>query len=163
MAQNLYTYSQLDAMTDEGLFVALRKIVRQDGWGKSTYACLKQMKGAEKIFFIVDRYDVLQKAGGLCRYFTDPSRRTAPYLSGALAVIGADHYQNIFDTFVATCHIDLNDLSSFMVTRTNTYEKQQQRYPFAVYDDMFTKLNEMQPLREILVDFSRRHVNDFLK
>lgn len=75
--------------------------------------------------------------GGLCQFFVNSSRDCAPYVSEALAAVGAVEIKDLYDRFVSDNGIDVNDLSSFKITKLEDYEAQTERFDFDAFDDKF--------------------------
>ena len=85
--------------------------------------------------------------GGLCQFFVNSSRMYAPYISDYLALICAEEHRNLFDSFIQKYKIDVRDLDSFRIQRTEDYEQQTKRYPFDEFDEAFYALPSLeQPL-----------------
>ena len=123
--------------------------------------CLESFKGAKRIFYIVNYFDREVQNGGLCQFFVNSSREIAPYLMDTLNTIGADKYIAILNQFITEHHIDLNDLSSFEIRKVSEYEAQFARYPFDDFDDAYYDLYEEEALDDLLLAYSKLHLEDF--
>lgn len=116
------------------------------------------MSPQQKVLYAVNYLEMEVNNGGLCQFFVNSSRAVAPYISEYLGVIGAEEHKQLFDGFITKCGIDLNDLSSFVISRARDFEKQTQRYPFDEYDDKFY---ELPSLEEPLTAYIRTHLDAF--
>lgn len=112
----------------------------------------------ERTFYICRIYDEEVDNGGLCQYFVNSSRESAPLLSDSLAAIGASEHQQLFEAFVRENHINLNDLDSFVTEDIEDYAAQAERYPFDDFDDRFVQL---PPLDIALAAYIREHIEQF--
>ena len=75
-----------------------------------------------------------------------------------MGIIGAADHKKLFDDFISGNNIDLNDLSYFDMEDVEEFEEQNQRYPFAEYDNAFYN---MEPLETFLKAFIRENIKDF--
>ena len=98
--------------------------------------------------------------GGLCQFFVNSSRQCAPYVSEALETIGAMGIRELFDRFVKDNGIDVNELSSFKISRIEEFEEQTQRYDFDAFDDKFYEEFE---LHSQIIDYARRNIDQIVK
>lgn len=151
---------ELYGLSDEDLYTAAadridNKLMLEYDFPQSAGA----LSDAERIFYICQYFDAEVNNGGLCQYFVNSSRYTAPELSASLAAVGAREHQRLFNAFVKENHLDLNDFDSFDVDSVDDYAAQTERYPFDDFDDQFSGL---PPLETILASYVREHINDFI-
>ena len=149
----------LFALSDEELFAAVlarmeHKVGQFGEWENGVNA----LNASEKLVYSVNWLEMEVNNGGLCQFFVNSSRMVAPYISEYLGVIGAQAHKTLFDTFIATHHIDLSDLTSFIIDDIGDYDKQTERYPFDEYDEAFYALESLEPY---LQKFVREHIEDF--
>ncbi len=104
---------------------------------------ISQLEDNEKIFYVLYTFDIEFQNGGLCQFFVNSSRTYAPLVSDYLNIVGARDHQKIFDNFVITNNIDLNDLSMFIIDDLSEYQDKVKVYPFDEFDDLFGKLPEL--------------------
>ena len=116
------------------------------------------MNPHQKVLYTVNYLEMEVNNGGLCQFFVNSGRVLAPYISEYLEIIGAEEHKQLFDGFITKCGIDLNDLSSFVITRAQDFEKQTMRYPFDEYD---SKFYELPSLEESLTAYVRAHLDAF--
>jgi hypothetical protein len=119
---------------------------------------LALFSGARRTVYIVNTFDAEVQNGGLCQFFVNSSRCLAPYVSEALSAIGADAHKKLYDDFIATNHIDVTDLDSFIVTGVRGYKKQTKRYDFDAFDDRYYELDDME---ELIAKFIRTNITEF--
>ena len=98
--------------------------------------------------------------GGLCQFFVNSSSECAPYTSKALEVVGAISIKDLFDDFITTNNIDVNDLSSFKISSVDDFEEQTQRYDFDSFDEKFY---EETSLHQQIIEYSRKNIDELLK
>ncbi len=151
--------SELEKLDDGELFDALlyRTDAKVDKYD-SVKEGMKTLSYAELVFYVVSYYEIELQNGGLCQYFVNSSRETAPELADCLEAIGATEQKDLFVKFVTDNNIDLNDLSSFEINSIYEYEAQTKRYPFDDYDDASY---ELEPVSVPLMKFVREHISEF--
>lgn len=132
----------------------------KNGW--EVEKCLKEFKGAKKVFYIVNYFDMEVMNGGLCQFFVNSSRELAPYISDCLHTIGATKYEKLYSDFVVKNNIDLRELDSFIIDEVDEYEAQTERYPFDDFDDKYYELYECESLEEMLVSYVKQNLDDFI-
>lgn len=153
------TTEELAAIPDDDLlFVVIDRIESVIDDHEELSDGLAALSGPQKVVYAVNELEVEVNNGGLCQFFVNSSRAEAPYISDALAAIGAKEHKELFDGFVGKYKIDVNDLSSFAIRRVKDFEKQAKRYPFDEYDDKFYTLPSLQ---EPLTAYIREHLNEF--
>lgn len=119
---------------------------------------LHSLSDPEQVFYVTSYYEAEVNNGGLCQFFVNSSREVAPLLSECLDKISASEHRKLFDDFILTNRITLNDLSSFVIQDIKEYESQTKRYPFDDFDNAFFTLT---PIQEILPSYIRMHLTDF--
>ena len=111
----------------------------------------------QKIIYTAYWLELEVNNGGLCQFFTNSSRVTAPFVSEALEAIGATKHKKLYDGFTAKYRIDTRDLSSFDSPDAKTFAAQYKRYPFDEFDTPFCNL---PPLKKHLKQFICEHISD---
>ena len=151
--------SELQQLSDSELFQAAltRTEDKVDQYENSTDG-IKTLSHAEQVFYVTSLYEMEVLNGGLCQYFVNSSRETAPQLSEALAEIGAVEHQALFDRFIQENEIDVFDLSSFKIAKLKDYQAQAERYPFEAFDNAFM---ELKPIQDILPSYVRIKLDEF--
>lgn len=119
---------------------------------------LHSLSGPEQVFYITSYYEAEVNNGGLCQFFVNSSREVAPLLSECLDEISASEHRKLFEDFILTNRINVNDLSSFVIQDIKEYESQTKRYPFDDFDNAFFALT---PIQEILPSYIRKHLAAF--
>ena len=156
------TTEELLALDDETLYFTIHlRLIWERRWKKSRDNYAEIYYDAKRVFYVVEQYDEEINNGGLCQYFTNPSRLAAPYLLSSLNEIGASASAKLFSDFLTTNNIDVKDLSSFIIKDLSEFAKQNKRYPFDAYDDAFYKLCKEKPLNEYLIAYVRKHIDEF--
>lgn len=153
------TSSELQKLSDDELFqAALTRTEDKVDRYENSLEGVKALSHTERVFYVTSLYEMEVLNGGLCQFFVNSSRELAPLLSEALAEIGADEHQALFDGFIQENEIDVSDLSSFIITKTRDFQAQAERYPFEAFDNAFM---ELKPIQDILPSFVREHLSDF--
>ena len=124
--------------------------------------CIKYFTAAKKVYYIINYYDMEIQNGGLCQYFVNSSRLTAPYLIECLTIIGANNYKTHLENFISKNNIDLTNLDSFIIEDIEEFEIQNSRFPFDEFDDQYYKMYESEPLDEILISYIRENLKEFV-
>ena len=112
----------------------------------------------QRIFYSVFLLEMEVNNGGLCQFFVNSSRITAPIVSDYLGIIGATEHKQLYDTFIEKHQINLCDLSSFDCETIEVFQSQYERYPFNEYDNAFCM---MEPLQNFLVNFIKKYIENF--
>ena len=156
-----YVTMSLDALkrlNDEELFDAtFARLERKASRFDELSDALDTFNDAQKAFYSLYLLELEVNNGGLCQYFVNSSRATAPYVSDAMATVGAHEHKALFDGFIARNNIDLTDLSSFKIEDVEEFEERMERYPFDEYDDAFY---DFEPLQVYLEKFARAKTDD---
>ena len=118
--KRIAAYLKMDAealsrLSEEELCEALRERILCEEDEMDTLECLDVFKGAKRVFYVVNYFDMEVQNGGLCQYFVNSSRDTAPYLLTCLNEIGAARYELLVRNFVTDNGINLNCLESFEI------------------------------------------------
>jgi hypothetical protein len=95
-------------------------------------------------------FDLEYQNGGLCQYFANSSRTTAPCLEEALRVVGAEMCADIYQKFLSVNNIDPNDLDRFRCDKVEDYATKTKQYPFDEVDSLLQKgFAEEDPIRKL--------------
>ena len=113
----------------------------------------------QKIVYSLNKFESEVNNGGLCQFFVNSSRECAPYISEALAAVGAFELKILFDNFINTNNIDVNDLSSFKISSIDEYKVQTERFDFDSFDDKFY---EDKNIHQQIIDYSRTHIEQLI-
>lgn len=156
------TEKQLLKLSDADLIMAI--VVKMDRYGGSgtDKEKLNKMNSSERISYTVAWFDWEVQNGGLCQYFSNSSRYTAPYLSEALKSIGALHTEADFSAFVSKYHIDVNDLDRFHADSSEEYTDKTKLLPFDEFNSTFMVTYNMENLVTLNARFIRDHISDFV-
>ena len=128
---------------------------RSNDW---IYAHLNKSKC---VFYTIDYYEMEVNNGGLCQYFVNSSRETAPYLIGSLEEIGAIKNIKLLQKFLQDNDISLIDLDTFICYHVDEFEEKEKMYPFEDFDDAFYDLYETESLSELLLQYVRKNIEEF--
>ena len=113
----------------------------------------------QKIVYSLNKFESEVNNGGLCQFFVNSSSECAPYISEALAAVGAFELKILFDNFINTNSIDVNDLSSFKISSIDKYKAQTERFDFDSFDDKFY---EDKNIHQQIIDYSRKHIEQLI-
>lgn len=114
----------------------------------------------QKLVYSLCNFEAEVNNGGLCQFFVNSSSECAPYISKALEEAGAFAVKDLFDKFISDNKIDVNDLSSFKISGVDEYEAQTQRYDFDSFDNKFY---EDENLHQLIIDYSRKNIEQLMK
>ena len=157
----LMSTEEMEALDDEELSLVLEKRVFFYESYLDVGGILESFEGAKRVYYIVNSFDREVQNGGLCQYFVNSSKETAPFLMDALKTIGAHQYVELLEAFLKDNEIDLNDLSSFAIRKISEYQKQLARYPFDEFDDAYYDLYEEVAIDDLLFAYAKLHLEDF--
>ena len=160
-AQTPKTEEELSALSDADLVMAVT-LGLDVKYGGCAAQSMDQLNESQQVAYTVATYDLEVLNGGLCQYFTNSSRYTAPYLEGALITVGAPQMQALFSGFVEKYKIDLAELSVFEIENEAEYEENYARYPFDEFDEAFMPVWETESLEALNAQFIRNHISDFI-
>lgn len=152
---------ELLTLNDEDLYDAISDRLLFEEQDLEVEEVMGKFYGAKLTFYIVNYFSMEVNNGGLCQYFVNSSRLTAPNILDALKTIGADPYFDLLHSFVSGHHIDLTDLNSFIIENVDDFEAQSERYPFDEFDEPFYQLEENIHLEQLLSAYARLHIQDF--
>ena len=124
---------------------------------------LAALAGPVRVVYTLYWYDLEVQNGGLCQYFVNSSRMTAPYLPEALTAVGAEGYRQDFEGFVRENGIDTGDLSSFIIQDAKEFAHQNERYPFDAFDAQFYDRYQRSPLNALATAYIRRNLAAFFE
>ena len=155
-------FEELSVLSDDELLEALTtRMIAEEG-NMEVEECLQQFKGAKRIFYVVNYFDMEVQNGGLCQFFVNSSRNVAPYILECLNTIGASQYEKMLSEFVTEHGISMDNLDSFIIDDVDEFEEQTQRYPFDDFDDAYYELYEKEPLDRMLVNYAKNNLKDFV-
>ncbi|MBQ0079455.1 MAG: DUF4375 domain-containing protein [Eubacterium sp.] len=152
---------ELLALDNEGLYDAITDRVEYIIQYLDSAERLEKLKAGVRVFYIVQTYELEVNNGGLCQYFVNSSRLTAPYLMENLREIGANKHADLLADFLDKNGISLDDLSSFAIDDIDDFEEQEGRFPFDEFDDGFYALYDEEHLSDVLVEYVRAHIEEF--
>lgn len=155
------TKEELSSLADEELMDALSAILINKEGKMDVEECVEEFRGAVKIVYIVNYFDMEVQNGGLCQYFVNSSRETAPHILECLEGIGAVSYKDLLEKFISENDMSLSDLDSFIIEDIKDYQEQVRRYPFDAFDDAYYELYEDDPLDKYLLEYARKHLEEF--
>ena len=113
------------------------------------------LNNPQRYVYSLIQFEMEVNNGGLCQFFVNSSSECAPYISSALAEIGASEMQHLYDNFISSNNIDVNDLSSFKIDDIDEYEDQTERYDFDSFDDKFY---DDTILHQQIIDYARNKI-----
>lgn len=99
-SQTDMNWNDMAVLDDNQLIGILSDRVLQEEGDMETEECLQLFKGAKRVFYIVDYFDMEVQNGGLCQFFVNSSRKVASEILHSLEIIGAIHYKQILEDFV---------------------------------------------------------------
>lgn len=148
------TNEELLALSDDDLYNAVSSITDLDV-GSLAGKDIAKMNEYQRTFYVLNEFNNEIMNGGLCQFFVNSSREYAPFVSQSLLFVGADKTKALFDDFVLTNQINLDDLNSFIIQDVNDFEKQNERYPFDDFDDEYVEIDE---LYDLMIKYARENI-----
>lgn len=150
---------ELAQLNDEELFEAVSARVDDAICTEDDIATeIESVNKEKRVFYSAYWYEAEVNNGGLCQYFTNSSRATAPYLSEALEIIGAIKHKEHFDKFIDDNNIDVNDLSMFECEDVDEFEEKTKIFDFDKFDEKFYEIGSIE---EYLVKYARENIDKF--
>ena len=150
---------ELAQLNDEELFSAISARVDDAiSTEDDNTVAIESADKEKRVFYSAYWYEAEVNNGGLCQYFTNSSRATAPYLSETLEIIGAIKHKEHFDKFIDDNNIDVNDLSMFECEGVDEFEEKTKIFDFDEFD---SKFYEMGSIEEYLVKYARENIDKF--
>lgn len=102
----------------------------------------------EKILYVLHEFDSELQNGGILQYFTNSSKEHAYLIKEYLEKIDAMDFLLLYDEFISTNGIDVNNLDD--INRIDCSE-------FEEFDNQYYELYELTPLKDILVDLIKKY------
>ncbi len=115
---------------------------------------IERLSSVERVVFVLNEFDAEIKNGGLCQFFVNSSGRYAPLISDYLDEVEAIDHKLLFDEFIYTYKIDLNDLEEFKIEDLSEFKELNQLYPFDAFDDEYYDLQELE---DLLYKYIQKH------
>jgi len=154
-----YSKDELAGFSDDQLYETFYfQLFRAADSYPDEKTALAHFSPAQRTVYVLNYYDMEVQNGGLCQFFVNSSRATAPYVEEALTTIGAENHRNLYSDFIAENEIDVYDLDSFIIDDIEEYEEQTKRYDFDTYDVSFY---ELEPLYPLVVEYIRENIDEF--
>lgn len=148
----------LQLLNEDELYDALEAKILKKTSKLEILDAIHSLNEQERIFFILNLFDMEMQNGGLCQFYVNSSKDAAPFVSDCLNKIGATAYQKLYDDFNNQNDIVLTDLNSFNISDVDEFVQQTKRFPFDAFDDQYYKLCEMDPLNQKLVQYIRKEI-----
>lgn len=154
--------AELKALPDEELYDAI-SVRLEDELIKTIDEedRIAKLAGAKKLFYVINYYDMEVQNGGLCQFFVNSSRTTAPFVYESLKKIGAENHAELYQNFLDDNEISPNDLSSFDVFNLEEFDRQNKRYPFDAFDEAYYALYEKETLSDMTIEYVKAHIEEF--
>lgn len=150
------TISEAAALSDEELTMCVSCRLED-----VEYERLSALPEPVRFICTVNAYQAEVNNGGLCQYFVNSSRDTAPYLEKALSAVGAVRHWEQFHDFMESNRIDVNDLSDFILEDVEEFEEKCELYAFDDFDNAFYELEAEESLEALSAAYIRNHLSDF--
>ena len=153
------TKGEAETLSDEALWDCVSfRLSQQDG-----AQVLAEESLPRRAIYTVECFDREVQNGGLCQYFVNSSRETAPELEEALSQVGAESFRILFHDFVTEHEIDVTQLERFAIHSADQFAAQARRYPFDDFDEAYYQLYEQEPLDGLCAAYVRQHLGDFFE
>ena len=115
---------------------------------------------AQITFATIDNFHFGIMYGGLYTFFTGSDRECASLVARSLDKIGAYKTKELFENFVSSNNIDLNNLDSFATKGHGEYVELSNRYPFEEFDEAYCEIDEVY---DLLIEYARANVRDLIE
>lgn len=156
------TSEELLVLSDEELVVAVTgKFDQKYGLYRDYKKALTNMNDLERTVLSIADFDMETQNGGLCQYFSNSSRYSAPFLLSALDTLGSVRFKEELSRFISENNVDLNNLERFSVDDVNEYIENTKLLPFDDFDSKYQELYQEENLNEILAAFIRTNIDAF--
>ncbi len=152
---------QLLALPDADLLMAITMKIDTRGNAAADNDALAALGAAQRTAYTAALFDMEVMNGGLFQYFSNTSRNTAPYLSGALKAIGAPKMEALFTGFVAKYGIDTSNIGEFVLETEEEFDEKYAQYPFEEFDSGFTAVYQAENIEALCAAFVREHIDEF--
>lgn len=119
---------------------------------------LSLLNEAQKTIYVVYNYECEVNNGGLCQYFVNDCRLSAPLLADSLEALGETEHKAHFEAFVRDNAIDLRCLESFAIDSAKQFARLEKQYPFEAFDGAFY---EMPSLGACMSSYIRENIQLF--
>ena len=149
------TNEELLNLSDDELFEAVNVICYLDIDDEK----IDSINACKRVLFTVINFDAEVNNGGLCQFFVNSSRISAPYVSESLGAINALKTKKLFDDFIRENDIDLENLESFIIDDLSEFEEQNNRYPFDDFDNAYY---EIEDINKLLVSYARENIDKLM-
>lgn len=151
------TKEEAGGLSDEALWDCVSFLLNQPDGAQ----VLSEESLPRRAIYTVECFDREVQNGGLCQYFVNASRETAPELEEALSQVGAESFRTLFHDFITEHDIDVTQLERFAIHSADQFADQARRYPFDDFDEAYYQLYEQEPLDSLCAAYIRRHLGDF--
>ena len=119
---------------------------------------IKMLNEKERLFFCVNEYLMEIENGGLLQFFCNHGDFIAPLLNDYLEEIGATQHKKLFEDFVKSNKIDLENLDAFRTSDSDKYIRLSEEYNFDEFDNSFCELTSLE---EYLGEFIKNNIEYF--
>ena len=145
------TANEIYSLNGEDFCTAIETLVSAEAYKDPT------ANEAQITFAVVDNFHFEIMNGGLCEFFANSGRGCAPFVARSLDKIGAYKTKELFEDFVNSNNIDLNNLDSFATKDHDEYVELSNRYPFREFDEVYCEIDEVY---DLLMEYARANVRD---
>lgn len=122
---------------------------------------IASLNEAQRVFYVLNYYDMEVQNGGLCQFFVNSSRAAAPYVHQSLLAVGAKAHASLYQDFLDNNEISPDHLDSFDIFSVDEFQEQNKRYPFEEFDTAYYSLYETEILCDLVIDYTRKHIREF--
>ena len=115
---------------------------------------------------ILDAYEQLTNKGGIGTFLASDKNFYAPLVSFALKAIGEEKHQALFEEYICSKKIDINDPCEFEVgtsegtRKFSEYFRLDEKYHFNEFDE---KYQVLPPIENKMVVFVKEHASELFQ
>lgn len=145
------TANEIYSLEGEDFYMAIGTLISAEAYKDP------EANEAQITFAVVDNFHFEIMDGGLCAFFSNSDRECAPFVARSLEIIGAHKTKELFENFVSSNNIDLNNLNSFVTENHDEYVELSNRYPFDEFDKVYCEIDEVY---DLLIDYARMNIRE---
>lgn len=138
-------------LSDNELIERAVKQIKEENKQLTSEASLKKLTKQEGAVYTISVYESY-KSKSLFDYLTSKDNVTAKYLSDSLEAIGAVDTKLLFDDFIGSMRIDVDN-----TTKLGNLKKSD--YAFDIYDNDYKVIAKSEKLANLLADYIRKNVD----
>ena len=164
---NVTAQDVVDMPDREVLYAVMYKLKRDKA--TELIGSLTELEGfnsVQRVVIILDAYEQLVNKGGIGGFLASDKNFYAPLISFALKAIGEEKHLALFEEYIRSSKIDIDDLSKFDIdhsdgtTKFSEYFRLDDKYHFNEFDEKYQLL---PPIENKMVEFVKEHASELFR